>query len=154
MSINMQDLKQVTNEPWDHEDDLALVRAIRADPQDGRKYDRATIPPMLKASHRKDEKVEKRRQRIHRDDEELRAILQQAAGRETRPEKKAQLLARRDRVGSNRQARIARYGASLNDDSTLSVGNTVGLLIGSVRQLADVVDALSARLDVLEKGEK
>jgi len=141
----------VTNEPWDHEDDLALVRAIRADAKDGKKYDRATIPPMLKASHRKDEKVEKRRRRIERDDEQLRALLLAAAERENRPEKKAMLLARLSRVGQDREARLARYAASLNDDSTLSLGNSIGLLFGAVRQMADQVDALTDRIKTLEK---
>ncbi len=143
----------VTTPPWDSADDLALVRAMRADPQDGRKYDRSTIPPMLRASHRKAEKVEKRRRRIDRDHDEIRAILDREISRETRPEKKAMLLARRSRVGSDREARIARYAASLDDDSTLSVGNAIGLLIGSVRQLADQVDALTARLDNMKGGE-
>jgi len=142
----------VTNEPWDHEDDLALVRGIKADSKDASKYDRASIPLMLKASHRKAEKVAKRAARLDRDDEELRAKLLGAAENETRPEKKSMLLARRDRVGKDRDAKLALYDASLDDDTTLSVGNSLGLLFGSIRQLADHVDALAARLSTLEKG--
>ncbi|MCK5584525.1 hypothetical protein KAJ02_00465, partial [Candidatus Bipolaricaulota bacterium] len=142
----------VTNEPWDHEDDLSLVRGIRADEKDGRKYDRSTVPPMLKASHRSHEKVAKRRQRMERDDEELRGILCQAAERETRTEKKAVLLARLERVGLDLEERVAAYAASLDGDSTLSVGNSLGLLFGSIRQLADGMDALTARVEELEKG--
>jgi len=141
----------VTNVPWDHEDDLALVRGIRADPKDGKRYDRVTIPPMLKASHRKDEKVAKRTARMDRDDAELRELLDVAIAREQRPEKREQLLARRSRVGQDRAARLARYVASLDDDTTLSLGNSIGLLFGAVRQLADQVDALAERLTSLEK---
>ncbi|MFW6057210.1 MAG: hypothetical protein ACOC9B_07875, partial [Chloroflexota bacterium] len=143
----------VTNEPWDHADDLALVRGIRADAKDARKYDRSTIPPMLKTSHRKTEKVARRRERIDRDDEELRQRLLQAAEREARPEKKAKLLARCTRVGVDREEKLRRYEASLDDDTTLSVGNSLGLLFGAVRQLADFVDALSGRLEAMEKTE-
>ena len=144
----------VSNEPWDGVDDLALVRAIRADGKDGSVYDRATIPPMLKASHRKAEKVQRREELIDRDDAEVRAILDEAIVRETRPEKRAQLRAARDAVGKDRQERIDAYGASLDDDRCISLGNAAGLLIGAVRQLADQVDALGARMDVMEKGEK
>jgi len=140
----------VTNEPWDHRDDLALVRGIRADPVDGRQYDRLTIPPMLKPSYRKAEKVTRRLERMERDDEELRARLLQAAEREVRAEKKAQLLARRERVGRDRAHRIAAYEASLDEDMTLSVGNSIGLLFGAVRQLAESADALATRVDALE----
>ena len=142
----------VTNEPWDGVDDLALVRGIRADAKDGRAYDRATVPPMLKASHRKDEKLRRRAEQIDRDDAEIRAMLDEAVTRETRPEKKAELLSARAAVGKDRQARIDRYVESLDDDRTISLGNSVGLLFGAVRQLADMVDGLSARLDALEKG--
>jgi hypothetical protein len=142
----------VTNTPWDHEDDLALVRGIRADAQDGRMYDRSSIPPMLKASHRKSEKVAKRAARLDRDNEELRQKLLEAAEKETRPEKKAMLLARRDRVGSDHDAKLSRYEASLDDDTTLSVGNSLGLLFGAMRQLADHVDAIAGRLEAIEKG--
>ena len=140
----------VTNEPWDHEDDLTLVRGIKADAKDGSKYDRTSIPPMLKASHRKADKVTKRAARIDRDDDELRAKLMEAAGKETRPEKKEMLLARRDRVGKDRDAKLARYEASLDKDTTLSVGNSLGLLFGAMRQLADQVDALAARLSATQ----
>ena len=142
----------VTNEPWDHEDDLALVRGIRADAKDAKKYARSSIPPMLKASHRKVEKVARRAARLDRDDDDLRQKLLEAAEKETRPEKKAMLLARRDRVGSDREAQLAHYEASLDDDTTLSVGNSLGLLFGAVRQLADQLDALAGRLDAIEKG--
>jgi len=144
----------VTNEPWDSEDDLSLVRSIRADAKDAKRYDPATVPAMLKASHRKDEKVLKRAARMDRDDAELQALLDEAVAREKRPEKKAMLLARRDRVGRDRDARLAAYAASLADDSTLSLSNSIGLLFGAVRQMADQVDALAERLTTLEKGAK
>ena len=142
----------VTNEPWDSEDDLALVRGIKADAKDATKYDRASIPSMLKASHRKSEKMAKRADRIDRDDAELRAKLLEAAEKETRPEKKAMLLARRERVGKDRASKLERYESSLDDDSTLSVGNSLGLLFGAIRQLADQVDVLDGRLAAMEKG--
>jgi len=135
----------VTNEPWDDVDDLALVRGIRADAEQSGAYDRATIPPMLKASHRKDEKLQRRVEQMDRDDDEIRAILDEAIAREARPEKKAELTAARDAVGRDRQSRIDRYAESLDDDRTISLGNSIGLLFGAVRQLADMVDALSER---------
>jgi len=79
--------------------------------------------------------------------------LLEAAERETRPEKKAKLLARAGRVGRDRPERIAAYERSLEDDTTLSVGNSIGLLFGAVRQLADGVDALAARVEAVEKGQ-
>jgi len=136
----------VSNEPWDDVDDLALVRGIRANAKDGRTYDRATIPSMLKASHRREEKLQRRVAQIDRDDEEVRAILDAAIAREKRPEKRAELQAARDEVGKDRQERIDRYAESLDDDRTISLGNSVGLLFGAVRQLADMVDALEARV--------
>jgi len=142
----------VTNTPWDHEDDLSLVRGIKADAKDGSTYDRTSIPSMLKASHRKTEKVAKRATRIDSDDEEMRQMLLEAAEKETRPEKKAMLLARRERVGADRDAKVARYESSLDDDTTLSVGNSLGLLFGAIRQLADQVDVMAERLSMLEKG--
>ncbi len=140
----------VTNEPWDEVDDLALVRGIRADTGKSGAYDRATIPPMLKASHRKDEKLQRRTAQIDKDDAEIRAILDDAIAREKRPEKRDELLEARSGVGKDRQARIDRYAESLDDDRTISLGNSIGLLFGAVRQLADMVDALSARIETLK----
>jgi hypothetical protein len=136
----------VTNEPWDAVDDLALVRGMRAEGKDGRKYDRATVPSMLKASWRKDEKLARRGERIDRDDEALRAMLLAAAEGETRPEKKAQLLARRGRVGKDREARLAAYSVSLEDDRSISAGNAIGLLLGAVRQLAEQLEGLEEKV--------
>jgi len=135
----------VTNEPWDDVDDLALVRGIRADGTDARAYDRATIPSMLKASHRKDEKVQRHTEQIDRDDAEVRAILDDAIAREKRPEKRAELQSARDEVGKDRQERIDRYAESLDDDRCISLGNSIGLLFGAIRQLAEQVEALSER---------
>ncbi len=143
----------VSNQPWDTVDDLELVRGIRADLSNGRSYDRSTIPPMLKASHRKEEKVQRRAEQIDRDDAEIRSILDGAVAREMRPEKRAELLAVREEVGKDRQERIDRYADSLEEDCCISLGNAVGLLIGAVRQLADRVDALGVRIESLEKGE-
>jgi hypothetical protein len=136
----------VSNEPWDGVDDLALVRAIRADAKDGRAYDRATVPPMLKASHRRDEKMQRRMEQIDRDDADVRAILDNAIAREKRLEKRAELQAARDEVGKDRQERIDRYAESLDDDRCISLGNSVGLLFGAVRQLAEQVEALERRM--------
>ncbi len=141
----------VSNEPWDEVDDLALVRGIRADAAKSGAYDRATIPPMLKASHRRDEKLQRRTEQIDRDDEEIRAILDDAIAREKRPEKRDELAAARAEVGKDRQSRIDRYAESLDDDRTISLGNSVGLLFGAVKQLADMVDALSARIQALKR---
>ncbi len=141
----------VSNQPWDALDDLSLVRAIRADVEDARAYDRSTIPPMLKASYRKDEKMCRRAAQIDRDDAEIREILDSALSCETRPEKKEELREVRDAVGQDRQARIDRYEESLDDDRCISLGNTIGLLIGSVRQLADHLDVLTERISQLEK---
>jgi len=136
----------VSNEPWDGVDDLALVRAIRADAKDGRAYDRASIPPMLKASHRRGEKLQRRTEQIDRDDADVRAILDAAISKEKRPEKRAELQAARDEVGKDRQERIDRYAASLDDDRCISLGNSIGLLFGAVRQLAEQVEALERRM--------
>ncbi|MCK9355813.1 MAG: hypothetical protein M0R22_01505, partial [Dehalococcoidia bacterium] len=132
----------VTNVPWDAVDDLALVRGMKAEGKDGRKYDRSTVPSMLKASWRKDEKLARRRERMERDDEQLRVLLDEAIAREKRPEKQAMLLGRRGRVGKDRESRLAAYAASLDDDRTISAGNAIGLLFGAVRQLAEQVEAL------------
>jgi hypothetical protein len=136
----------VSNEPWDGVDDLALVRAIRADAKDGRAYDRTSIPSILKASHRKDEKLQRRVEQIDRDDAEIRAILDDAIAREKRPEKRAELQVARDEVGKDRQERIDRYAESLDDDRCISLGNGIGLLFGAVRQLAEQVEALERRM--------
>ncbi len=135
----------VSNEPWDGVDDLALVRGIRADGKDGRAYDRATIPPMLKAAYRREEKLRRRVEQIDRDDADVRAVLDRAIAKEKRPEKRAELEAVRAEVGRDRQERIDRYAASLDDDRCISLGDSVGLLFGAVRQLADKVEELEAR---------
>jgi hypothetical protein len=132
----------VSNEPWDGVDDLELVRGIRADGKEGRTYDRSTIPPMLKASHRREERLRRRGEQLDRDADELRSILDAAIARETRLEKRAELETRRGEVGTDRQARLQRYAASLDDDRCISLGDSIGLLFGAVRQLADKVEAL------------
>jgi hypothetical protein len=101
----------VSNEPWDGVDDLALVRGIRADARDGRAYDRTTIPPMLKAAHRREEKLRRRVEQIDRDDADVRAVLDRAIAKEKRPEKRAELETARAEVGKDRQERIDRYAA-------------------------------------------
>jgi hypothetical protein len=135
----------VSNDPWDGVDDLELVRGIRADGKEGRSYDRSTIPPMLKASHRKEEKLRRRAEQMDRDADELRSILDVAIARETRPEKRAELETRRGEVGTDRQERLRRYAESLDDDRCISLGDSIGLLFGAVRQLAD-------KVEVLERG--
>jgi len=130
----------VSNKPWDDVDDLALVRAIRPDAKDGSRFDGTSLPPMLKPGYKREEKLRRREQQLDRDDDEVRAMLDQALTQEKRPEKRAELQAARAEVGKDRQQRLDRYAESLDDDRCLSVGDSVALLFGAVRQLADLVD--------------
>ena len=73
-------------------------------------------------------------------------MLDAAIARETRPEKRAELEERRGEVGADHQARLQRYAESLDDDRCISLGDSIGLLFGAVRQLAEKVEGLEARL--------
>ena len=59
-----------------------------------------------------------------------------------------------DDIGKDRTELIPKWEAIIENKraTTVSVGDSLGLLFGSVRQIADLIDGLVERVEALEKA--
>jgi Fic family protein len=107
---------------------------------------------MVKPSHRKAEKVARRRAHMEQSDADMRAYIDGEIAKETRPESVEKWRKLRANVGKGREKELAEYEAGLESSDSLSIANTIGLLLGSVRQLADKLDAANDEIAKLKGG--
>jgi len=139
----------VTNEPWDDVDDLALIRKIKAKAGSPHEFDAESIPAGLRPQLQ----LAKKEQSLIESENKVREALTTAITHEKREKKKAKLQKALNKVGKGRAKKLAKIEQDFNStpNNMMSVGGSISITIGAIKQLADKLDVLEAKIDALSK---